>query len=168
MELNRTRNFIGIVLFLYLIVAVFIIFIVHLNLIEIIKNNMLFRAHIMCGGFGMLGAAISLIRKYYSTLITESTINQKAETNFNFVWSAGWIYYYLIRPIMGGVAGALVFLLSYMSVQIIVIGRPLEISSQGRLLLYALSFIAGFSVTDVLNKIVEVSKQVFKTKGKDN
>ena len=64
---------VGIALVLYLFFALLMVLITHLDLLPGLATRDLLRTHVLCGGFGMLGAATASMRKYYRVLITEST-----------------------------------------------------------------------------------------------
>jgi hypothetical protein len=117
----------------------------------------------MCGGFGMMGASLAAIRKYYKALITERTALATHQAMLTTDWTLGWVYYYLARPFMGGILGALSFTLSYIGVQVLVKPADSSISAEGQFVLYAIAFVAGFSVTHVLDRLEAVAKQTFGT-----
>ena len=157
----RLCYLVGILLIIYLLIAAFAIVIVHLDWIGTFAGDKLLRAHVMCGAFGMLGASTAAIRKYYNALITESTAKITGQKIIPLDWSIGWVYYYLIRPILGSVLGTLVFMLSFIGV--LVLSKPvqIQISSEGTFMLYALAFISGFSVSHVLDRVEGLAKQIF-------
>ena len=64
---------VGIVLIGYLLIVVCAIIFVYLNIFEYLAKTSLLRTHILCGAFGMLGASVASIRKYYKYLISHST-----------------------------------------------------------------------------------------------
>jgi glucose uptake protein GlcU len=116
----------------------------------------------MCAGFGMVGATIAAIRKYYSKLISESTAKATGNVKPPLDWGLGWIYYYMSRPILGAILGALSYTLSFVGVLILTNGRDIVISNEGRFLLNALAFVSGFAVSQVLDRLGAVSKQIFR------
>jgi hypothetical protein len=69
----------GIILVLYLFISIAAIICVHLDILKVLGGAKLLKAHVMCGGFGMLGAGVASIRKYYRTLITETATLATAE-----------------------------------------------------------------------------------------
>jgi len=150
----------------YLFFSTFVLIVVHLDLFTIFAKAKLLRAHIMCGSFGMIGATIASIRKFYRVIITESTAKVSGDPIQPMKWGLGWVYYYLTRPILGSFLGALCFTLSFIGFQILAEPASLQISSEGRYLLYALSFISGFAVSNVLDRLGELAEQIFQTKGK--
>ncbi len=103
------------------------------------------------------------IRKYYKYLISHSTalINNKECVPMD--WSLGWVYYYLTRPILGAVLGAITFTLSFIGFQILSDAQQIEISGKGKNLLFALAFVSGFSVSHVLDRVEAISRQIFKS-----
>ncbi len=64
---------VGIVLIGYLLIVVCAIIFVYLNIFEYLAKASILRTHILCGAFGMLGASVASIRKYYKYLISHST-----------------------------------------------------------------------------------------------
>jgi hypothetical protein len=110
----------------------------------------------------MLGAGVSTGRKYYSALITEATALRAGDQSRLTDWSVGWLYYYLTRPLFGAVLGAMSYLLSFIGVQVLTFGDRIEMSEEGRLLLYALAFLSGFAVSHVLDRLEAVSKEIFR------
>lgn len=152
----------GLLLIAYAIAAVGVIVIVHLKLIDFGPSGALLRTHVMCGGFGMLGASLATIRKYYKALITDVTIMLQGATTGFSIWSLGWIYYYITRPILGSLLGALTYTLSYVGFRILAASTNMEISTVGKYALYGISLLAGYSVSYVLDVMSAVSKQVFR------
>ena len=152
---------VGILLIFFLLMSASIIVIVHLNVFTILESAKILRAHVMCGGFGMMGAALAAIRKYYRVLITERTALETHQVATPTDWTLGWVYYYLTRPLLGAILGALTFTLSYIGVQVLTKPGSPSISDEGQFVLYALAFIAGFSVTHVLDRLEAVAKQTF-------
>ena len=126
---------VGIAILLYLVTAVSAILIIHLDILSVLASSRLLRAHSMCAAFGMLGATVATIRKYYRTLITQTTTRAAGQPAPPNDWTLGWLYYYLTRPLLGGVLGALVYTLSFVGIQILVSPKQIEISSEGRYLL---------------------------------
>jgi hypothetical protein len=145
--------------------AALIIVIVHLNLIRPLAGAWLLRTHVLCAGFGMAGASIASIRKYYRTLITESsgTPSERAALAPNR-WTFGWVFYYCTRPILGAALGAFSFMLSFVGFQIL--ARPYEmgISDEGKYLLYAVAFMSGFAASHVLDRLAAIARQAFQGK----
>ena len=155
---------VGAALVVYVVLAVTILVCVHLNVSTILANAKILRAHVMCGAFGMLGAAVAATRKYYRTLITESTARATGKQVLSSVWDFGWVYYYLTRPSLGAVLGALSYTLSFLGFQVLAAPADLEISTEGRFLLYALAFVSGFSVSQVLDRLDAVARQLFQSR----
>jgi hypothetical protein len=117
----------------------------------------------MCGAFGMLGATIAAMRRYYRTLITERAALAEGKSFTPADWTLGWIYYYLTRPLLGGLLGAFTYMFSYAGLLVLATPRDTQVSSEGRFALYALALIAGFAVSHVLDRIEAVARQTFKT-----
>jgi hypothetical protein len=153
---------VGIFLIVYLIISVCVILIVYLKYRNILVDSYLLRSHVICGAFGMLGAAIASIRKYYQYLITYSTARAIGRSVQPMDWSLGWIYYYLTRPILGAALGALTYLLSFIGFHVLIDSPSLDISYKGKYFLYAVAFVSGFSVSHVLDRVDAVAKQIFQ------
>lgn len=157
---------VGGTLLVYLFLGAAILVAVHMNLFSIFLKADLLRSHVMCGAYGMIGATMASIRKYYRVIITESTARLKGDSTASIEWGLGWVYYYLTRPILGSILGALCYTLTFIGFQILAEPTSFGISSEGRYLLYALSFISGFAVSNVLDRLGELAEQIFQTKGK--
>jgi len=166
-ELTRIRRpkacyVVGCVLVLFVFIAIILIIAVHLNIVERLTTSLMLRTHIMCGAFGMLGAAVAAIRKYYRTLITESTATAEGHATPPVIWDLGWIFYYMTRPLLGAILGALSFTLSFVGFQVLATQPDIQISEEGRYLLLALAFVSGFAVSQVLDRLNSVAKEMFK------
>jgi len=152
---------VGILLVLYLLAGVLLILAVHLNLTLLLARTPLLRANMIATGFGIVGAAMAAMRKYYQALITDSTARAKGKTSASPAWDLGWVYYYLTRPLLGGVLGALSFTLSFIGFEVMAKTPDAELSDQGRYLLFALAFVAGFAVSHVLDRLNSIAKRTF-------
>ena len=161
-ELPRSCLVVGVALAGYLLVGLATVIAVHLNAISWIAKSDLLRAHAMCGGFGMIGASMAGMRKFYRTLITESTNRLAGRDSPPTIWDFGWLYYYFTRPLLGAILGALTFTLTFAGFQVLAKPSDITLSNQGRYLLYALSFVSGFSVSHVLDRLNSLARQAFK------
>jgi hypothetical protein len=163
---NMTKHpascyFIGVLLPLYLAIAMAIGVAMHLGWPRLLCESHLLKVHVMCALFGMVGASVAAIRKYYQVLISEATgLSRGKPSTTNWDW--GWIYYYATRPLLGSVLGALSCTLSYVGVQVLAKPSDIEFSNHGRYLLFAIALVSGFSVSHVLDRLNAVSKQVFR------
>ena len=102
---------------------------------------------------GIIGGCVYLLRSFYKHF--------SAEKNFDLSWTP----WYFIRPILSGVGGVFVYFL--LKVGLITLGS-LSISTEPRLVTaLVVSFFAGFSFHEAMNKFHEISKKLFKT-GVDN
>lgn len=135
---------------------------VHLGCPRLLCSSVLLKAHAMCALFGMIGATLAAIRKYYRALISESTSLRNGAVGSRTDWSLGWVYYYLTRPLLGATLGALSFTLSYVGVQVLTKGEGMQIADHGRYLLFGLAFVSGFAVSHVLDRLDAVAKQAFR------
>jgi hypothetical protein len=163
-DFPRACYAVGIALLVYLLLAVSAILLIHLDTLSVLASSRLLRAHSMCAAFGMLGATVAAIRKYYRTLITQSTAWGACQPVSPNNWTLGWLYYYLTRPLLGGVLGALVYTLSFVGIQILVRPKQIEISSEGRYLLFGLAFLSGFAVSHVLDALEAIARKVFRAR----
>ncbi len=161
-EYPKSCYFVGFSLVIYLLLSILTILIVHFNVVTVLRTMALLRIHLLCAAFGMLGASMASMRKYYRVLITESTSRQVGKPVQATDWSLGWIYYYLTRPILGAVLGALSFTLSFVGFQILAKHQSIQISDEGRYLLLGLAVVSGFSVSHVLDRLEAISKQFFQ------
>ena len=157
----------------YLLGMVFIglasILSIHLNAIYLISGSSLLRSHALCASFGLLGASMAAIRKYYKFLITDAvTRSDPGKTSIlTQSWGLGWLIYYVSRPIMGLAMGALSFTLSFVGFQVLSQPGSSGLSDQGRYLLFGIAYLAGFSVSHVLDRLNSISRQVFSAKPKE-
>jgi glycerol uptake facilitator-like aquaporin len=116
----RCCYFLGAYILLALITSSLGIGMVHTGVTPI--HSPLMRAHVMCGLFGAVGASIAAIRKYYRALITEATAYSSCQAITNRTdWNWGWVFYYLSRPIVGAVLGALAYTLTFVGVSILLL-----------------------------------------------
>jgi len=164
---NKTRRplacyFVGGLLLCFLVAAIAFGIAMHLGWPEIFCRSGLLKAHGMCAIFGMIGATLAAMRKYYQALITEETDATKGQPSEKINWGWGWQYYYVTRPLLGAILGALSFTLSYVGIQILAKPSDIQLSNHGRYLLFGLALVSGFSVSHVLNRLNSVAKQVFK------
>jgi len=134
---------------------------IHLNEAPLITRSPWLRISAMCAAFGMLGASLAATRKYYKVLITESTARALGKTDAHAVWDFGWTFYYLTRPILGAILGALAFALVLIGFEILSISQNSSISRQGNMMLYVIALLSGYAVSQVLDRLNAVAKQVF-------
>ena len=161
-KLIHPRIAIGILLLAYFAFAIALLVAIHLVNFPLLEKHTLFRSHLVCMAFGMLGAVIASIRRYYHALITEEVSGREHSRALTLTWGYGCLYYYITRPLLGGVLAALVYMLSFVGVQVMVTAKDLQFKTEGLLILYAVAFLAGFSVTDVLNRIETVATSIFR------
>jgi xanthine/uracil permease len=152
---------VGVLLLLFLGIAVAALIAIHLNELPFVGRSQLLRVHALCGAFGMLGASVASIRKYYKTLISDSTARSIGNDTNQSSWDFGWVFYYFTRPILGGILGALAYTLAFIGFQILSGPNISKISNQGNMLLYAVSLVSGYAVSDVLDRFKLIAKQLF-------
>lgn len=143
-------------------ISVAMIVCVHLDIWPAFSKTHMLRSHVMCGSFGMLGATLAAMRKFYRTLITESTAKAASKPVIPAIWDFGWVYYYLTRPVLGGILGALTYTLSFVGFHVLAAQPDVKMSAEGRYLLCALSFVSGFSVSHALDRLNVLAKQFFQ------
>lgn len=153
---------VGAILLGFLALSLALIVAIHLHEVAVLERTQLLRTSGMCAAFGMLGASMAVIRKYYRVLITESAEKRAGQQWQEFVWDYGWTFYYLTRPVLGAVLGSLAFLLVFIGFEILSEAKtPTSISRHGHMMLYAIALLAGYSVSQVLDRLSVVAKQVF-------
>jgi len=152
---------VGIALLGFLILALLSIVAIHLHEIPILERSQLLRTSAMCGAFGMLGSSMATVRKYYQVLITESAAKYAGRQVSESGWDFGWTFYYLTRPILGSVLGALAFVLVFIGFEILSATQTTPISNHGHMMLYAIALLAGYAVSQVLDRLTLVARQVF-------
>jgi hypothetical protein len=152
---------VGCSLLLYLFFSMAVIVAIHLNSVPLFEKSLLLRTSAMCSAFGMLGASIASIRKYYRALITESNTSGLGEVSQKLNWDFGWLFYYLTRPILGATLGAIAYVLTFIIFEILTNSHTSTISNQGNMMLYAFSLLAGYSVSHVLDRLSIIATQIF-------
>lgn len=164
--LPRSASVVGGYLVASLIVGALLVLVIHLNWIPKICTEPMLRAHFICAAFGVMGASMAAMRKLYRAGITHDVLlAQKIDceaTNPIKSWGTWWVYYFVTRPIYGGFLGALVFLLSNVSLQIMSQAGGEVLSPQGRYILFGVACLSGYSVSHVLDHLSNASKKVFK------
>jgi len=158
---------IGAVLGLCLIATPVVIIVLHLDLIPGLSESPVLRAHVLCGAFGLLGASIATIRRYYHALITEERGPHTDGHHRPIVWGYGYLVYYVSRPVLGAILGPLVYMLSFIGLQVMVAADRIDISTEGRMLMYAIAFVAGYAVSDVMDRVEAISRNMFKPTQQD-
>lgn len=89
---------------------------------------------------GVLGSAVYMIRGFYYSTVEKNN----SERIFDF---DRWIWWYLSRPIMGAVAGAISFIIIYLAFD-------LEQSSKNQIVIYFAGFLVGYNFHDFIEKKV--------------
>lgn len=103
---------------------------------------------------GALGSIIYAFRGFYQS-IAEPENSPKA---FNFKW----IFWYLIRPLAGGVFGFVVY--AFMRAELVAFGLTTNISEQNNLMFFSTSFLAGFGFHDFAEFLSRKVKSLFNEK----
>jgi hypothetical protein len=149
-ELSKLKiNFIGIYLFLVLLLFVFIAIRSYLNQPE--DKFIYFIITVFCSGG--IGGVIYAVRGFYKT---------KIKGNFNY---ERWVWWYIFRPIIGAVTG--VFVCFLILGGLLTIGNVSEVNySKGLFFFAAISFLTGFAFTQVAGKIKETASTLFAKRGK--
>lgn len=104
---------------------------------------------------GVLGSVIYAFRGFYQS-IAEPRNSPKA---FNFKW----IFWYLIRPIAGGIFGFVVYALA--RAELVAFGLTSNISEQNNLMFFGTSFFAGFGFHEFAEYLNRKVKGLFNEKG---
>lgn len=96
---------------------------------------------------GILGSAVYMLRGfYYSTAEKNNT-----DKMFDF---DRWIWWYVSRPIMGAVAGAISFIIIYLAFD-------LEQSAKNQLVIYLAGFLVGYNfhqfIENKISKKIEIT-----------
>jgi hypothetical protein len=119
------------------------------------------RAHLVAGGFGSLGATLVAFRKFYQSVLTDETAAAFGEQPTPTAWGLGWLIYYAGRPLVGGILGALVYMLSFLGLQVMTVADSITLSGQGTLVLYSAALAAGSSSSLMLDLIGDLASKVF-------
>jgi hypothetical protein len=69
---------------------------------------------------------------------------------------------------LGAILGAVIYLISFIGFHILAESPLMQISTKGKYFLFAFAFLSGFSVSDVLDRLSSVSKQLFEAKSNIN
>lgn len=104
------------------------------------NRNFFEQSILFCIFAGILGSTIYMTRGFYQSIAEK--VNENKIFDFN-----RWIWWYLVRPILGAVAGAISFLIIYLALD-------LEISMKNQISFYLLSFLCGYNFHEfVENKL---------------
>lgn len=101
---------------------------------------------------GVLGSQIYACRGFYQSIV-EPKDSSRA---FNFIW----IYWYLIRPFIGGIFGFIIY--AFSRAELIAFGLTTKITEQNNLMFFSLSFLAGFGFHEFAEYITRKVKHIFK------
>lgn len=103
---------------------------------------------------GMLGSVIYAFRGFYQSIVETDS----SPKSFNFKW----IFWYLIRPISGGILGFVVYALA--RAELVAFGLTTNISEQNNLMFFGTSFLAGFGFHDFAEFLSRKTKGLFNEK----
>lgn len=115
-----------------------------------IKNHSLFKTLSYNFLSGVLGGAIFAFRGFYQS-IAEPKDSPKS---FDFKW----IFWYLIRPITGGVFGVVVY--AFVRSELLAF-QMASTQPQNNLMYFSISFLAGFGFHDFAEYLTKKVKKVF-------
>ncbi len=140
-------NLLGIYLTVILLIFVFIGIETYLSQPE---NRLIFSLIIIACSGG-IGGTIYSIRGFYQNL---------GDGIFDF---NKWIWWYIFRPVMSAIIGVFVYFLIVGG--LLSIGNVSEINySKGLMFYSAVSFLAGFSFTQFVNKLEDIASTLFAKK----
>lgn len=91
---------------------------------------------------GLLGSTVYMTRGFYQSVVQKDT-----DKKFNFVW----IWWYLCRPFLGLISGAIIFLIAYTLFD-------LEQTTKNKMLFGLFAFLAGFNFHDFIEK--KITKKI--------
>ncbi len=103
---------------------------------------------------GVLGSIIYAFRGFYQSIAEP----ENSPKTFNFKW----IFWYLIRPLAGGVFGFAAY--AFIRAELVAFGLTTNISEQNNLMFFSTSFLAGFGFHDFAEYLSEKVKKVFSEK----
>jgi hypothetical protein len=103
---------------------------------------------------GVLGSVIYAFRGFYQSIVEPDN----SPKSFNFKW----IFWYLIRPISGGIFGFVVYALA--RAELVAFGLTTSISEQNNLMFFGTSFLAGFGFHDFAEFLSRKTKSLFNEK----
>ncbi len=143
---DTKRNLIGVYLLSFLFVLVAIAIIVYFSSIE----SVLIKSLIYIGSSGGIGGIIYCIRGFYQSVVSKQ-------------FDLGWTWWYIFRPFTSIVVGVFVYffivggLLSLGSISVVDYSRSV-------MFYCAISFLAGFSFTQFVDKLEELALTIFAKK----
>ena len=106
---------------------------------------------------GLLGAAVYAFRGFYWA------VGPQSPTNRRYQYDPNWTLWYAARPIMGAILGVFSFALLRAGVATLGTGST---DAGATAAYFAVAFLAGFAVTEVLNWIADSAQRVFAVRGR--
>lgn len=144
---NKQKLTIFAIIVLTIFVAIALIFIA----LKISFVNYFSASLLLSIGGGMIGGALYMGRGFYQSVAE----TEKDERKFNF---NRWIWWYLLRPFLSAIAGAVLFLIVYIAVN-------LQETTQNQIVFFVLGLLAGYNFHDFAeNKLGILSKSVLTKK----
>lgn len=119
-----------------------------------VANKLLFKTFSYVFFAGVLGSVIYTFRGFYQSIV-EPENSPKA---FNFKW----VFWYLIRPLAGGVFGFVTY--AFIRAELLAFGLTSNISEQNNLMFFGTSFLAGFGFHDFAEYLSKKVKRLFNDK----
>ena len=101
---------------------------------------------------GLLGASVYAFRGFYWA------VGPQSKTNRRYQYDPNWTLWYVARPIMGAILGVFSFALLRAGVATLGSGST---DAGATAAYFAVAFLAGFAVTEVLNWITVSAQRVF-------
>lgn len=117
-----------------------------------VNDELSFRTYAYTFIAGVLGSLIFAFRGFYKSTV-EASNSGKA---FNF----SWIYWYITRPLAGGIFGFVIY--AFSRAELIAFGLTTRISEQNNLMFFSLSFLAGFGFHEFAEYITKKVKNMFR------
>ena len=119
-----------------------------------IQDKITFKTIVYTFFAGVLGSAIYAFRGFYQSIAEPE--------NFPKAFNFKWIFWYLIRPIAGGIFGFVVYALA--RAELVAFGLTSNISEQNNLMFFGTSFLAGFGFHDFAEFLSRKVKNLFSDK----
>ena len=104
-------------------------------------------------GGGLLGAAVYAFRGFYQSVGPQNPQNPR------YQYDPNWTWWYIARPVMGAFLGA--FSYALLRGGVATFGGAASSSAGPQAAYFAVAFLAGFSVTDVLDWMSAAAGRIF-------
>lgn len=135
------------IIILSILIGLVLIFVINFGGV-LFSGNYFLSALIYSVSGGIIGGSIYMGRGFYQSVA--EIVEESRKFDFN-----RWIWWYLLRPLLSGLAGGLLFLIIY-------IAFDLQESSKNQIAFFIFGILAGYNFHDfVSNKLGLISTTIF-------